>query len=99
MFDEYDDLFEVNEVDVLIETKNVKEEVGDLKDQRLVEVVNELLFQLEFGKEAELCIGQYFKNSKLTDRQRKVLEGTYILYYGTMALGVDNGKIMATSIK
>ena len=98
MNDEYS-LIQLDESDIILEALELKKEVSILTDQRLVEVVNELLLQLEFSKESEYHIGRFFTTSKLCERGRDMLEGAYVLYYSTMALGVDNGDILLTNLK
>lgn len=95
MFDDENELFlDIQNCDVLLEVREKQQEIKGLSDQKLVEEASDLMMQLNFGQEADLHIDQFFKNDSLSERGRKVLEGTYILYHTNMAINVDSGDIM-----
>lgn len=96
MFDEYE-MMNFDSYDVIAETYHLGIEVDEIDDQLLVETVNEILLQFNFNKEADIHIGKFFKTGTLSERGRKVLEGTYMLYYARLSIGVDNDQIFVTS--
>lgn len=77
----------VDEVDVVVEVSLLKtQDLSNMDDHSLVDEISPLLEISTFMKETEKALSEYFRTGQLTDRNRKILEGCYILAHTAFML-------------
>lgn len=90
-----DDYQQIDDLDIMIESWSVLKDIEEYEDGKLIDTVVNMQYNVDFQKDTDTIIGQFWKTGKLTEEQRKKLIGAIMLVETNFCMS-EGGEVYAT---